>query len=523
MQRVRFGRTQCRARRTSPPGRSPAAVSRRGAAAAWSRRDCAGLGRARRRGGGSGERRGWPSSPRTCARTPPAPFLELVALARLALPIGIVQLGMVAMGTVDTVMVGRVSADALASVALGNWWKLFWVVLGQGFLMALDGMVSKAAGAGDDDGVGAALVNGLVLSVAYSVILSPMLLVCGPCLRALGQPASLLPLASDYSIVQILAVLPTLAFVVLRQTFQAIGMLRPVIFSVLVANLVNVFLNFSLIWGMPRLGIPALGPLGSGWATVLCSWLMLAALAGAGRNVLMPLLNRPKAPRSAVFRNLASLVRLGVPVGLHQVTEFAAFATMMLLVGQFGVVQVAAHQVAMSIASISWNVSLGLSAAAAVRAGQAVGRRDPAGLRRACLVSAALGAIIMGGASVLLFAMPSRLASWFTSDQAVIAQAASLLPIAGLFQVFDGAQTISAGVLRGMLDTGMLFWAAMFGYWAVGTPISFLLSRVLGLGAPGVWWGMVGGLFVASSLLQFRVLHCMRRANQICGVSDDKV
>jgi len=189
----------------------------------------------------------------------------------------------------------------------------------------------------------------------------------------------------------------------------------------------------------------------------------------------------------------------------------------MVIIGRFGVVPVAAHQVAMSIASTTWNVSLGIAAAAAVRCGLAVGRRDPQGVQRASGLSVTLGGGIMGIFGIVMLAIPSQLARCFTSDPEVVALATRLLPIAGLFQVFDGVQTVSAGVLRGLLDTSALLFAALVGYWLIGTPTSVWLGCVRGLGPEGVWWGMIAGLFSASAILAFRVVRCMRKAGEICA------
>jgi len=444
---------------------------------------------------------------------------ELRKLWQAAFPICMVQVGLMAMGAVDTAIVGRVSKEALGSIALGSWYKLFWVTLGQGCLMSLDGLVSKAVGACDADGVGSSLLKGLLLAFIYSVPLTPLLLLCAPALRLLGQPAILIPLASRYCAVQTLAILPTLLFVVLRQTCQSLGEVRPLLLCVVVANVCNVFLDVALVWGMPMFGIPAIGPMGSAWATLCCTWVLLAMLLATGRRTITPYLMRPKVRHSLRVRPLARLALLGVPVGLHQMTEFAAFALMIVLIGQLGVVAVAAHNIAMSVSGITWNVSLGISSAAAVRTGRAVGRRDPAAVRRASGVSIVSGGVLMGAVGLIMALFPARIAALWTSDPSVLAQVTLLLPVAGAFQVFDSTQTIAAGVLRGLLDTNGLLPASLVGYWVIGTPFSILLSRTFGLGAAGVWWGMVAGLGAASALLQMRVLRRMRCAEQICRPS----
>jgi len=443
---------------------------------------------------------------------------ELRALLLAALPIGAVQIGLVSMGTVDTLMVGRLSAEALGGVALGNWWKIAWLTLGQGSLMVLDGVISEAIGARDNEAIGSNLVRGMVLALIYSILLAPTFLGCAVSLGLLGQPSSLLPLAGQYATVQIMSILPTLGFVVMRSAFQAVGSLRPVLLSVILANLLNPFLNYALIWGLPRFGIPAMGAIGSAWATVLCSWVLFLALPLLGRRVISQYIPDRSGARDCIkLRPMLRLAALGLPVGLHQFTESVAFAVMMLLVGAFGVTAVASHQVAISMASIPWNVALGISAAAAVRVGRAVGRKDPDAVRRACRISVSTGAGMMVGWSALMIFWPTTLARVWSSDPGVVAMAASLLPIAGAFGISDGVQTVASGVLRGLLDTRGLVTAALLGYWAVGTPASLLLSHTLGFGAKGVWWGMVLGLSCTAGLVLARVRRNMKNANKLCA------
>jgi len=440
---------------------------------------------------------------------------EAQALARLALPLIAVQLGLVGMGSVDVAMVGRVSAEALAGLSLGNQYKIFVLSLGFGALTALEGVVSQSTGANDRRGAGAALIQGMALAVVYSLVLAPLLApaLSMPLWALLGQPAHLLPMATRYAELQALAVLPTLVFIVLRISLQVQDRVRPILAGVLLANLLNIPLNAALIFGVPTLGIPALGPIGSAWATVACSWIMPLVVALLGREQLRTFATREAFARAKErwWASLAGLVRLGLPVGLHQQMEVAAFSIMLVLMGLFGAETLAAHSVAMSVAVLTWNLAVGIGAAAAIRAGKALGRGDAQATARVSVVALALITLVMAAITLALCTCPQQIGSVWTSDTATLAQAVVLLPVAGMFQVSDGLHTVAAGILRGLSDTRWLLVAGVIGYFVVGLPASLIFSRALGLGAPGVWLGMVAGLSTAALLLVLRLSAVLRK------------
>jgi MATE family multidrug resistance protein len=258
---------------------------------------------------------------------------ELRDVARLALPIVIVQVGMMLMGVVDSAMVGRLSAEGLGAVALGN---LYWfgvVSIGQGTLMALDPLVAQAVGANDRPAIALALQRGLLLCVLMSVPTALALVPGERLLGALGQPADVVPLAAAYARASIPGVLPFLAFMVLRQTLQAFALVRPVVVAVVVANLANVVVDWALIFG--RLGMPALGAVGAGWASTICRVLMAVLVLAAGRRTLLPFL-REWTRADLAIRPLWRMLRLGFPIGLQLWIEVAAFSAAMLLVGRLG-------------------------------------------------------------------------------------------------------------------------------------------------------------------------------------------
>ncbi len=424
------------------------------------------------------------------------------ALISLALPVVVVQVGMMLMGVVDTLMVGRLSPEALAAVALGNLYGMAVSLLAQGILLAIDPLVAQAVGAEDHGAIARSVQRALVLALVLSLPASVFLLFGGPVLTALGQPAAVVPLADTYARLLIPGVLPFLAFGVGRQALQALGHLRPVVVTILLANVVNVLLNWGLIFG--RLGLPELGVAGSSIATSASRWFMALTLLVLGgrhlRGYLRPWLRESLDPGA-----LGRMARLGLPIGLQFELEFSAFGGVALLAGSLGTIQVASHQIAINLASLTYMVPLGVSAAAAVLVGRAVGRGRPDDARRQGVATLATGAGFMAATAVLFLAVPSLLARLYSADPAVVALAAALIPLAGLFQIFDGIQVTAIGVLRGVGDTRTPFVVTLMGYWLVGMPLGMLLGLRAGLGAVGLWWGLVSGLAAVATVLLVRV------------------
>ncbi len=445
---------------------------------------------------------------------------EWRALLSIAFPIVVVQVGLVFMGVVDTLMLGRVSAVALAAGALGNLYVFTLIVVVMGTLMALDPLVSQALGARDAPGVRRALQRGLVLAVLLGVVMMAWMIPAAPILRLFRQPSEVIPDAARYCHVSAAGIVPFLLFVVLRQSLQAIGRLAPIVTAVVAANLLNAGANWLLIFG--HAGMPVLGVTGAALATVISRWVMFALLlAGAWRD-LRPHLSF--VDRAAFAPGpLGRMLALGIPIGLQQFLEVSAFAAVGLLMGTFGALQVASHQIALNMASLTFMVPLGVGAAASVRVGHAIGAEDDRRSRRAARLSYLMGASFMTTTAAVFLLLPAPLARLYTSDASVIAIAASLVPIAGVFQVFDGLQAVGAGVLRGMGDTRVPLVAMLSGYWLIGVPVSVVLAFYTGMGPQGLWWGFVAGLASVALFLIWRVQVVFRRGVSRLHVEDAEV
>src|SRR5688572_6009414 len=310
---------------------------------------------------------------------------------------------MLSMGVVDTIMVGRVSALDLAAVAIGHLYFFGVVVFGMGVLYALDPVISQSVGAGDGVGVARGVQRGFVLALALSAIAMLLLVPAAPFFRAVGQPDEIVPTAGRYAHGLIAGVFPFYGFIVLRQSLQAMGRVRAILLVVVVANVVNAALNWVLIYG--NLGAPALGAVGSAWATSIARWFMLLALLGAGWRLLAPRL-RPLRADALAGRPLARLLRVGAPVGAQQWLEFGVFGAAGLLMGLLGAVALASHQVALQLAALTFMVPVGVAQATSVLVGQAVGRGDPSAARRAVGAGAITGVGFMTFTALAFLVVP---------------------------------------------------------------------------------------------------------------------
>lgn len=426
------------------------------------------------------------------------------ALLKLAVPIVGIQVGMILMGVVDTIMVGHVSAVALAAVALGNLYSFGLSIFGMGVLFALDPIIAQALGAGDELAVSRGVQRGLVLSVLLTIPTTLVLLTVDPVLTLVQQPAEVVPLAAGYVYRVIPGIWPFFAFVVLRQTLQAHHHTRPIVVTIIGANLVNAALNYAWIFG--HWGFGAMGVLGSAWATTVSRFLMAALLLALGWRSLGHYL-RHAAPDVFNGAALGRMFRLGAPIGTHMLLEWGAFGTIALLMGWLGTIQVAGHQVAINLASLTFMVPVGVGSAAAVVVGHAVGREDPDGVRRSSMAALVVGAAFMTLTAAAFLLFPGLLAGIYTEDAEVLFLAATLLPIAGVFQVFDGIQVVCVGLLRGLGDTRVPMLMGLLGFWFLGMPVSLWLAFGLDMGAVGLWWGLVVGLGVTSVFLVLRVKH----------------
>ncbi len=442
---------------------------------------------------------------------------EAVAVVRLATPVVLTHLGTMLMGTVDAMMLGRHSEGALAAGALGNSVSFGMIIFCMGVVMALDPLVAQAYGAGSHGRIGRHVKLGLLLAVALSVPLSALMLRTETALLWTGQKPEIAADGAAYIRVIAAGNLPFLLFVAVRQTLQAMSIVRPAAIAIVVANGVNVLANYTLIFG--NFGFPELGVVGSAWATSLSRWVMMLVITAAGWPVIKRYLGGSWRPVLA-FRAFLQPLRLGLPIGAQVSLEMWLFTAVALLMGQLGTRELAAHQIALTLSALSFMVPFGISGAAATRVGNAIGRGDADGARRSAVVCLGLGVTVMSMAALAFAFAPYPLSRAFTPDAGVLAVAVVLLPVAAAFQVFDGTQVVAIGALRGAADTRFPAAIALLGYWGLGLPIGAYLAFRAEMGPAGLWWGLTAGLGSVAVLVVARLWVRLRTPLAIVADQD---
>jgi MATE family multidrug resistance protein len=430
---------------------------------------------------------------------------EARPMLRLALPLVMAELGWMTMAIVDTMMVGRQanSAVAIGAVSLGSILFNSAAIFGTGLMLGLDTLVSHSYGAGDVEDCHRSLVNGVYLSLAISPILMGVVWLFEPVLRSLDIQPAVLNQALPYLRTLNWGTLPLLLYFVFRRYLQGMDMAKPVMFALVSANFINLIGNWALVYG--HLGFRAMGTVGSGWSTcaarVYMSCVLLAYAVYYDHRNKTGLRNAARLPN---FPRVWRLVYLGLPAATQFGLEVGVFAAATTLIGRLGAVALASHQVALNTVSLTYMVPLGISAAAAVRVGQALGRNDPHAASRAGWTAMLLGTTFMGCMAIAFLLIPRQIVRVYTPDQALIPAASKLLFVAAFFQLFDGMQTVATGALRGAGDTRTPMLCHLCFYWLVGLPLGALLCFHYGWGAPGMWAGLsLALILIGSALLYF--------------------
>lgn len=440
---------------------------------------------------------------------------ELGATVKLALPMALTQLGQTAMLTTDVLLVGRLGADAVAAAALGmNFFFLLFIV-GMGIVTATAPLAAQAHGAGDARGVRRVTRMGLWAGFAVGLPSSLVLAAGEPILVAIGQDAKLAALAGAYLSTLLWCSVPALWLIVLRNFVSALHRPRSALWVMLAGIPLNALLVYAFVFG--RFGMPEMGIAGAGLATTLVQIAMLLA------QTAVAVWGRPFREYRILARwwradgvRLGQVFALGAPILVSFLLEAGVFIAAVVLMGWLGTVPLAAHQIAVQIASITFMIPFGIAQAATVRVGHAVGRGDRAGVRRAGWVAIALGTAFMAAMAALLYALRFELPALFLdpaegNGREVVRLAATLLVLAALFQMFDGAQAIAMGSLRGMSDARIPMLLAALSYWVIGFSLAYVLAFPAGLGAIGIWIGLALGLALAALLLGARFHRLSRR------------
>lgn len=427
----------------------------------------------------------------------------------LAYPVMLSQLGHMMVNVADSVMVGQLGATPLAAASLANVIFHLLLMFGIGISYGITPLVAAADGEGNVGRSGQLLKHAGVINLATGLLLFLLVAAGNSALNYLNQPDDVVVLAVPYLNIITLSMIPLMIFQTYRQFAEGLSRTRMAMVIVIATNLLNVGLNYILIYG--KLGFPAMGLNGAGWASlisriILAAW--MAAYIFRGRKFRPYRIGFTVGKyRRLLFRKLLSI---GVPAGFQYLFEVGAFGFAVIMIGWLGTNAMAAHQIAINMAAISYMAASGLSAAATIRVGNQWGRKDIHTLRAAAFTIFGMVLVFMAFCAIVFIIGRHFFPSLYIDNPEVIATAATLLVIAAFFQLSDGVQVVSLGALRGLEDVKIPTLLTFLAYWVIALPAGYLMAFRLEMGVQGVWLGLLTGLTTAAVILFLRFRHLTR-------------
>lgn len=437
-------------------------------------------------------------------------------ILQLAIPVSLGQAGHILVGIADSVMVGNIGGPggeegkiALAAASLANGLFAILLVFGMGLAYGITPPVANASGEGNENKLKSILLHGLVLCLFSGLILFGVLSTLSPLLSEMGQPERVVSEAIPYFNVLLLSMVPLMIFMAYKQFAEGLSFtLQATVISIL-SNLINVGLNYLLIYG--KGGFPEMGLMGAGWASFYSRVLMAVMMALTISYHRKLRIYRPELSiKSIHWKEIRNLLKIGVPIGFQLTFEVSAFALAAVMIGWLGAEQLAAHQIALSLAAVTYMLASGIGSAATVKVGQYLGTGNNTGLRLSALSAGKIVIIFMIAAGIFFIIFRNNLPWLFNKDESVITLASGLLIIAAFFQVSDGLQVVAQGALRGLSDVKMPTYIAFLSYFVVGLPVAYIFGFLLEYGAVGVWWGLLIGLSTSAVLQIVRFIRLSR-------------
>ena len=451
----------------------------------------------------------------------------------LAYPVMISMLGQVMTGVADSVMVGWIGAIPLAASSFANVFFTLPLFFGVGVSYAITPLVAEAHGAKNTTGIIETLRNGFLINMLVGVALVILIFAIEPTLYMMSQPPEVVTLAIPYLKIVGLSIIPTMMFQTFRQFAEGLHRTRMAMVIVIVSNLINIVLNYVLIYG--KFGFPEMGLNGAGLATLIARIVMgvwMAAYIYYGKHFTEYRTGFPKwwrtifglSPRQASTRPpdprmgnphshspngysttlINKMLHIGIPAGTQFIFEAGAFGFSAVMMGWIGTTALAAHQIAINLATISYMTTSGLGAAATIRVAHFLGQRDMPTLRRVAFLMIGMAVVIMAAWAILFIVGKHFLPALYIRDAAVLQMAAPLMIIAGFFQLSDGMQVVCAGALRGLQDVKVPSLLIFVAYWVIALPLGYWLAFPLGYGANGIWIGLLIGLTVTATMMIVR-------------------
>jgi multidrug resistance protein, MATE family len=421
----------------------------------------------------------------------------------LAYPVVLSQLGHILVSVADSIMVGQLGTLPLAAASLGN--SIFTVVMvfGLGLSFSITPLVASSHGRKNKKRISLLLINGVLVSSGAGVLLFLSGYLISPLLLHLDQPAQVVKLAIPYFHILCLSMVPLMFFQGFKQFAEGLSLTKQSMFISVVANALNVVGNYMLIYG--KWGAPALGLDGAAISTFLSRVIMGLMMAYYVLNANQLKIYRLRWKRKFIsMRHMVRILKLGWPISLQMAFEVGAFSFSAIMIGWLGAKELAAHQIAISMAALTYMMASGIAAAATIRVGNLFGSGQVKEMQMAGYSSLVMVIIFMTTAGLILILLNNIIPQFYVKDPEVINIAAGLIIIAALFQISDGVQVVGLGALRGLEDVKVPGMISLLAYWVVALPIGYVLGFTLRGGANGIWTGLLFGLTVAAILLFFR-------------------
>lgn len=430
-------------------------------------------------------------------------YQESKATLHAAFPLIVAQVGQLSMSIVDNIMVGRLGPEPLAALAIANVLHFFFFLLVLGTLSILRNLVAEQKAQGHLGEIGVYMRQGLLLCIPFTLLAAVAFALSDKVFRLMGQPPELFTYVNDYLNVLVWGLPFIYGFICLRQINEGNSDAKPSMWLVFFAALLNIPLNYSLIYG--KIGLPALGIAGAALATSILSFLMFVALwvylAKSRQYKPYRLFEWPSLQQS---HKMWLILKLGIPLSGTRLGEVAFFMSAALLMGRLGSLELAAHQIAINAAAMTFMMPLGMSFSQTVRIAEAAGRREYQEVIFLGWVGFLLGAVIMLPSAFIFYFFPRAIAALYSQDAQLIAMAIPLIQLAAVFQIFDGVQILGVGILQGLRDTRIPFLNILISFYILALPLAYYLGLVKAWRGSGIWLGIVVGLLVVA------ILHMLR-------------